>query len=74
LCRSTRTVSAPARAAAIAAAVPAGPSAGDQHVAVAEHRHPSRPLDDGVTRAWPTLDKPAGAENLGLKKHAAVIG
>ena len=42
-------------------------AAGDQHVAVAEHRHPSRLLDDGVTRAWPTLRKPAGAEHLGLK-------
>ena len=36
--------------------------------------HPSRPLDDGVTWAWPTLGKPAGAEHLGLKEHAAVIG
>ena len=49
-------------------------AAGDQHVAVAEHRHLSRPLDDGVTRAWPTLGKPAGAEHLGLKEHATVIG
>jgi hypothetical protein len=49
-------------------------AAGDQHVAVAEHRHLSRPLDDRVTRAWPTLGKPAGAEHLGLKEHATVIG
>ena len=28
----------------------------------------------GERRARPSLDKPAGAENLGLKEHAAVIG
>jgi hypothetical protein len=49
-------------------------AAGDQHVAVAEHRHPSCPLDDGITRPWPTLGKPGGAEHLGLKEHATVIG
>src|SRR6516225_6785174 len=49
-------------------------AAGDQHVAVAEHRHLSRPLDDGVTWAWPTLGKPAGTEHLGLEEDATVIG
>jgi hypothetical protein len=49
-------------------------AAGDQHIAVAEYRHPSRPLDDGVTRACATLGKPAGPEHLGLKENAAVIG
>ena len=74
LCRSTRTVSAPARAAAYRGGGAGRSAAGDQHVAIAEHRHQPRGLDDGVTRALPTLNKPAGAEYLGLKEHAAVIG
>jgi len=49
-------------------------AAGDQHIAVAIHRHSPRPLEDGITRAWPTLGKQAGAEHLGLKEHATVIG
>jgi len=50
------------------------PAAGDQHVAIAEQRHPARRLGDRSGGPRPPLAQPPGAEHLGLEEQSPVIG